>query len=88
MPRGRKTPLPEDQTAYLESVYPEWLEKRPHLRSFWAKVKRGWFVKWPVELGLNLPITTASIEESELSEQDQKRIGDAKEVMKGVSGLI
>ncbi|KAJ7363879.1 hypothetical protein DFH08DRAFT_930030 [Mycena albidolilacea] len=82
--RGRKTPLPADQTTYLESVYPEWLEKRPRLTSFWSKVERGWFAKGPVELGLNLPITTVSVEESELSEEDQKRIGDTEEVMKGV----
>ncbi|KAF8171242.1 hypothetical protein K438DRAFT_1773368 [Mycena galopus ATCC 62051] len=82
MARGRKSLLPADQTAYLESVYPEWLEKRPHLTSFWPKVERGWFAKWPVEPGLNLPITSASIEESDLSEEDQRRIGDAEEVMK------
>ncbi|KAF8189201.1 hypothetical protein K438DRAFT_1971848 [Mycena galopus ATCC 62051] len=84
MARGRKSLLPADQTAYLESVYPEWLEKRPHLTSFWPKVERGWFAKWPVEPGLNLPITSASIEESDLSEEDQRRIGDAEEVMKKV----
>ncbi|KAJ7787006.1 hypothetical protein B0H14DRAFT_2629895 [Mycena olivaceomarginata] len=82
--KGKENTSARRPNAYLESVYPEWLEKRPHLRSFWAKVERGWFAKWPVEPGLNLPITTASIEESELSEQDQKRIGDAEEVMKGV----
>ncbi|KAF8153502.1 hypothetical protein K438DRAFT_1778245 [Mycena galopus ATCC 62051] len=80
---GRKSHLPADQTAYLESVYPEWLEKRPHLTSFWGKVERGWFAKWPVEPGLNIPIATASIE-SELSEEDQLRIGDAEEAMKKV----
>ncbi|KAJ7775861.1 hypothetical protein B0H14DRAFT_3508365 [Mycena olivaceomarginata] len=81
MARGRKTPLPPDQIEYLESVYPEWLEKRPHLRSFWAEVERGWFAKWPVEPKLGLPIASTSIEESELSEADQKRIGDAEEVI-------
>ncbi|KAF8128453.1 hypothetical protein K438DRAFT_1789488 [Mycena galopus ATCC 62051] len=80
---SRKSHLPADQTAYLESVYPEWLEKRPHLTSFWGKVEREWFAKWPVEPGLNLPIATASIE-SELSEEDQLRIGDAEEAMKKV----
>ncbi|KAJ7312761.1 hypothetical protein DFH08DRAFT_973277 [Mycena albidolilacea] len=84
MARGRKTPLPPDQIEYLESVYPEWLEKWPHLRSFWAEVEQGWFAKWPVEPKLGLPIASTSIEESELSEADQKRIGDAEEVMRGV----
>ncbi|KAJ7810880.1 hypothetical protein B0H14DRAFT_2606951 [Mycena olivaceomarginata] len=82
--KGKETPLPPDQIEYLESVYPEWLEKRPHLRSFWAEVERGWFAKWPVEPKLGLPIASTSIEESELSEADQKRIGDAEEVMRGV----
>ncbi|KAF8173322.1 hypothetical protein K438DRAFT_1772133 [Mycena galopus ATCC 62051] len=77
MPRGRKSLLSADKTEYLESVYPEWLEKRPHLTSFWAKVERGWFAKWPVEPGLNLPITTVSIEESDAD-------GDAEEAVKGV----
>ncbi|KAJ7813043.1 hypothetical protein B0H14DRAFT_2605356 [Mycena olivaceomarginata] len=60
------------------------LKKRPHLRSFWTEVERGWFAKWPVEPKLGLPIASTSIEESELSEADQKRIGDAEEVMRGV----
>ncbi|KAJ7716166.1 hypothetical protein B0H14DRAFT_2643907 [Mycena olivaceomarginata] len=51
---------------------------------FTPKVERGWFAKWPVEPKLGLPIASTSIEESELAEADQKRIGDAEEVMRGV----
>ncbi|KAJ7884622.1 hypothetical protein B0H14DRAFT_3857106 [Mycena olivaceomarginata] len=75
MPRGKQSPLPADQIAYLESGLAEFLEKQPHLTTFWTKIERGWFEKWRVEPTLGLPIIDSSIEESPLTEEQEAAIG-------------
>ncbi|KAJ7802049.1 hypothetical protein B0H14DRAFT_3884794 [Mycena olivaceomarginata] len=78
MPRGKQSPLPVDQIAYLESGLAEFLEKQPHLTTFWTTIKRGWFERWRVEPTLGLPIIDSSIEESPLTEEQETAIGQAE----------
>ncbi|KAJ7813613.1 hypothetical protein B0H14DRAFT_2604752 [Mycena olivaceomarginata] len=78
MPRGKQSPLPADQIAYLESGLAEFLEKQPHLTTFWTMIERGWFERWRVEPTLGLPIIDSSIEESPLTEERETAIGQAE----------
>ncbi|KAJ7878537.1 hypothetical protein B0H14DRAFT_3435535 [Mycena olivaceomarginata] len=75
MPRGKQSPLPADQLAYLESGLAEFLEKQPHLTTFWTSIERGWFERWRVEPTLGLLIIDSSIEESPLTEEQEAVIG-------------
>ncbi|KAK7044327.1 hypothetical protein R3P38DRAFT_3176599 [Favolaschia claudopus] len=80
MPKGRKSQLPADKAAYLESFWPEFLELQPHLGNFWIKVVRGWLQNWPVERRLGFPLvdsTGAAIGEDARSPQETLAIGAA-----------
>ncbi|KAK7030154.1 hypothetical protein R3P38DRAFT_3189110 [Favolaschia claudopus] len=82
MPKGKKTKLPADKTAYLESFWLEFTELQPHLGNFWIKVTRGWLQNWPVERRLGLPLvdsTGAAIGEDARSPQEALAIGQAIE---------
>ncbi|KAJ7099160.1 hypothetical protein C8R44DRAFT_747848 [Mycena epipterygia] len=86
MPRGRKSQLPADQLEYLEGLYGEFETKQAAkgLPPFWVKVKRGWFERWPVEPGLNLPSMSVGgvmIEDAGFSEADKLAVGKAQAAM-------
>ncbi|KAJ7118148.1 hypothetical protein C8R44DRAFT_878777 [Mycena epipterygia] len=86
MPRGRKSQLPADQLEYLEGLYGEFETKQAAkgLPPFWVKVKRGWFERWPVEPGLNLPSMSVGgvmIEDAGFSEVDKLAVGKAQATM-------
>jgi hypothetical protein len=88
MPRGKQSPLPADQLAYLESGLAEFLEKQPHLTTFWTSIERGWFERWRVEPTLGLPIIDSSIEESPLTEEQEAAIGQEEAKIRKVSWII
>jgi hypothetical protein len=90
MPRGRRSPLAAEKLEYLESHLAEFQEAQPNLTKFWSKVEKGYFAKWRVEVALGLPILDTegvSIEDSGVSEEDQKAIGEAQEKVKKVNGI-
>ncbi|KAJ7797390.1 hypothetical protein B0H14DRAFT_3493800 [Mycena olivaceomarginata] len=45
---------------------------------FWPTVERGYFALWPEEPNLGLPIADRSIEDSGLTDAEQKLLGDAE----------
>ncbi|KAJ7301971.1 hypothetical protein DFH08DRAFT_978300 [Mycena albidolilacea] len=82
MPRGRRSPLAAEKLEYLESHLAEFQEAQPNLKKFWAKVEKGYFAKWKVEVELGLPILDTegvSIEDSGVSEEHQTAIGAAQQ---------
>jgi hypothetical protein len=76
------------QTAYLESHLPEFLAKQPNLATFWPTVERGYFALWPEEPNLGLPIADRSIEDSGLTDAEQKLLGDTETKTTGVCFLF
>ncbi|KAJ7847851.1 hypothetical protein B0H14DRAFT_3453564 [Mycena olivaceomarginata] len=78
MAQGPKTKHSPAQTAYLESHLPEFLAKQPNLATFWPTVERGYFALWPEEPNLGLPIADRSIEDSGLTDAEQKLLGEAE----------
>ncbi|KAF8140686.1 hypothetical protein K438DRAFT_2116438 [Mycena galopus ATCC 62051] len=90
MPRGKVSKLPQEKLDYLESHWTGFLEKKTNRTSFWSKVEKGWFAKWPVETTLGLPVidTTASIEASALSDAQKTEIGAAQSKISGVRAAV
>ncbi|KAJ7609749.1 hypothetical protein DFH06DRAFT_1346225 [Mycena polygramma] len=87
MPRGRQSPLPKDKLEFLESHFPEFLAKQPNLGRFWVDVVKEWFIRWPVEHRLGLEVISTHgvlIEDSGLSQEHQKLVGDAQEAEKNI----
>ncbi|KAJ6499598.1 hypothetical protein C8R47DRAFT_1211889 [Mycena vitilis] len=87
MPRGRQSPLAKDKLEFLESHFPEFLAKQPHLGRFWVDVVKQWLIRWPVEHRLGLEVISTNgvlIEDSGLSPEHQKRVGVAQEAEKNI----
>jgi hypothetical protein len=90
MPRGRRSPLAAEKFEYLESHLAEFQEAQPNLKKFWAKVEKGYFAKWKVEVELGLPILDTegvSIEDSGVSEEHQTAIGAAQKKVSKVNAF-
>ncbi|KAJ7731403.1 hypothetical protein B0H16DRAFT_1772982 [Mycena metata] len=87
MPRGRKSPLPAPQLAFLQSHFPEFQRRQPEVSTFWKMVERLWFERWPVEPRLGLPILSTQgvlIEDSGLPPEHQERVGAAQAVDRAI----
>ncbi|KAJ7637795.1 hypothetical protein B0H17DRAFT_1149398 [Mycena rosella] len=87
MPRGRKSGLPAEQLAFLEEHFGEFEKQQAvgGLLTFWPKVTRLWFQKWPVELELGLPLLSMDgvmIEDSNLPAEHQLAVGKAQAARK------
>ncbi|KAJ7697366.1 hypothetical protein B0H17DRAFT_1197421 [Mycena rosella] len=92
MPRGRKSGLPAEQLAFLEEHFGEFEKQQAvgGLLTFWPKVTRLWFQKWPVELELGLPLLSMDgvmIEDSNLPAEHQLAVGKAQAARKVVSEI-
>jgi hypothetical protein len=82
--RGPKTKRSPEQTSYLESHLPDFLAKQPNLATFWPTVERGYFALWREEPNLGLHVVDRSIEDSGLTDAEQKLLGEAEAKTKGV----
>ncbi|KAJ7683146.1 hypothetical protein B0H14DRAFT_3535387 [Mycena olivaceomarginata] len=82
--RGPKTKRSPEQTSYLESHLPDFLAKQPNLATFWPTVERGYFALWPEEPNLGLHVVDRSIEDSGLTDAEQKLLGEAEAKTKGM----